>query len=145
MTCPWIDKGHILKLKPKRDRAGQVKSAGQRFHRRFHGEEREQIGQEESLVGHARSGREGSPDVAHRLHNGGAVIKCQVAHGVVSFNGSQDAEEHKPRSIQAGPGWKAGHPRTDGGAIQAHILVVDYLRKRSEPAGQIAGLKLEEL
>ena len=67
-----IRKRDILKLEPAQNRPPRAHAAGLRLHRRFHGEKRQQVCEEQRLVRDSRGRRKCLLNVAHRLHDGGS-------------------------------------------------------------------------
>ena len=85
-----ISKGNIAEFKAAHDGARGRQAVGLRFDARLHFKERQQIGEEERLVGHAGCGGEGHLDIAHGLHDGGGN-EGEIADAVLALDGAVDA------------------------------------------------------
>ena len=86
-----IGERDIAEFEAALDRARRGQAIRLRFDARLHLKERQQIGEEQRLVGDAGRGREGLLDIAHGLHDGGGDQR-EIADGVAALNGAVDAE-----------------------------------------------------
>ena len=140
---PGISKADVAKLKAAPDRARYQRPIGVGDDRRLHLEERQQIGQEESLVGNARSGRKHLLQIAGGLNDGvGQVVELA---DVVVVAGDR-APDHK--GIGAVVAKRGDHAEQTAGdqllAREGDILLVNALGELGETVGEVIA-QVEEL